>query len=613
MKKIIFFEDLDRLNFYLSLIFIPFYKKIYFRNASYAKGSNFFKKNLNIFFFRIGLSGLGGQALNKSFVLKKFLIKKFIKNNLDENFFLKFGKLIDIDNVTKIIFTFENYLYNSKYLVIDTSSYICIKNHFKDGEIIYYFPSSKKTFLLISEIKNKNIKIIKFLLFIIEFNFVLKKGFKLLLEKSFFKSRTKKYFYEKTKSFGEIGYFPHEGLKYGNFFKKNFIYQNDIKSKLYKDNIETLSFKEFDPLTKRFLNFFKLKYCNIENFSKNLKFSFFLKYIIFFLRNRKFLKKNSFVNFFIFLEIYLSTQKYDLFLKKKNYKFLFFYNDFLIPTGFLLASEINNIKTISFQDRLLSYFYYHRCFFDLYLTAGNEFKKILKNKFLIKKFKTLGLTRADFIQNKKIKLLENIKNQGIYDEIISCLLIGYREDARVDLFGEVGNSENSILNFLNDIKRLANIFNNKYFVVQFKLLNLEKYPELFKKINNTIFGYKNLTLITDKTISSASLVGNSDLVIGKYSTILDESLVKNKNVIIHDPENFVSTFGFYRKNKFLIAKNYDDLLYKFTNLLNKKGDFFNYYMNKKKNYVEKYLTNDGVVGNQDKITEFIERFVSNEN
>ena len=67
------------------------------------------------------------------------------------------------------------------------------------------------------------------------------------------------------------------------------------------------------------------------------------------------------------------------------------------------------------------------------------------------------------------------------------------------------------------------------------------------------------------------------------------------------------------ENKFLIAKNYDDLLYKFTNLLNKKGDFFNYYMNKKKNYVEKYLTNDGVVGNQDKITEFIERFVSNEN
>ena len=110
MKKIIFFEDLDRLNFYLSLIFIPFYKKIYFRNASYAKGSNFFKKNLNIFFFRIGLSGLGGQALNKSFVLKKFLIKKFIKNNLDENFFLKFGKLIDIDNVTKIICITQNIL-----------------------------------------------------------------------------------------------------------------------------------------------------------------------------------------------------------------------------------------------------------------------------------------------------------------------------------------------------------------------------------------------------------------------------------------------------------------------------------------------------------------------
>ena len=62
----------------------------------------------------------------------------------------------------------------------------------------------------------------------------------------------------------------------------------------------------------------------------------------------------------------------------------------------------------------------------------------------------------------------------------------------------------------------------------------------------------------------------------------------------------------------MIAKNYDELLYKLTNLLNKKGDFYNDYIIKKKHYVNKYLTNDGIVGNQDKITEFIERFVSNE-
>ena len=612
MKKIIFFENLDKLNFYFSLILIPIYKKIYFRNASYAEDNNFFKKNLNKFFFRIGLSGLGGQAINKSYILKKFLIKKFIRNNFNNIFFSKFGKLTTVDNNTKIIFTLENYLYNSNYLIIDTSSYICIKSHFKNNDTIYYFPSSKKTFSLISEIKNKDIKIIRIILFITEFNLLLKKAIQLLLKKRFLNNRTKKHVHEKTKNFREIGYFPHEGLKYGNFFKKNFFYKNDKKSKLYKDNIETLSFKKFDPLTKKFLNFFKLKYSNIDDNTEQFKISYFLKYIIFFFKNRKFIKKNFLINFFVFLEIYLSTKKYDLFLKKKKFKFLFFYNDFLIPTGFLLASEINNIKTISFQDRLLSYFYYHRCFFDLYLTAGDEFKKILKSKFLIKKFKTLGLTRADFIKNNKVKFLENIKNLGIYDEIITCLLIGYREDDRVDLYGEVGNSESSILNFLNDIKKLAIIFKNKYFVIQFKLLDYKKYPELLKKINNTIYGYKNLILITDKTISSASLVGNSNLVIGKYSTILDEALVKNKNVIIHDPENWVSTFGFYRKNKFLIAKNYDELLFKLTNLLNKKGDFYDDYINKKNHYVNKYLTNDGIVGNQDKITEFIERFISNE-
>ena len=62
----------------------------------------------------------------------------------------------------------------------------------------------------------------------------------------------------------------------------------------------------------------------------------------------------------------------------------------------------------------------------------------------------------------------------------------------------------------------------------------------------------------------------------------------------------------------MIAKNYDELLFKLTNLLNKKGDFYDDYINKKNHYVNKYLTNDGIVGNQDKITELIERFISNE-
>ena len=145
-----------------------------------------------------------------------------------------------------------------------------------------------------------------------------------MLKKRFLNNRTKKNTHEKAKDFGEIGYFPHEGLKYGNFFKKNFFYKTDKKSKLYKDNIETLSFKKFDPLTKKFLNFFKLKYSNIEDYTENFKISYFFKYIGFFLKNRRLIKKNCLMNFFIFLEIYLSIKKYNLFLKKKKYKILFF-------------------------------------------------------------------------------------------------------------------------------------------------------------------------------------------------------------------------------------------------------------------------------------------------
>ena len=40
----------------------------------------------------------------------------------------------------------------------------------------------------------------------------------------------------------EIGFFPHQGLTYGTFFKKTYLYENDMESPLFKEKVLTMSF-----------------------------------------------------------------------------------------------------------------------------------------------------------------------------------------------------------------------------------------------------------------------------------------------------------------------------------------------------------------------------------
>ena len=612
MKKIIIYEDLNRINFYSSLFLIPFYKKIYFRDASYAKKNFFFKKNINKIFFQIGLKNLSGSYLNKSYQLKKFLIRKYINNNFKINFFKKFSEFSNIhdkDN-KKIIYSLENYIYTSEMLAIESSSYICKKIYFPDN-LVYYFPSSKKTFLTISEVYDDKFKIVPIILLISELGIFVKKIFNIIFNKTItIKKKDNNAKVKKEEEYSEIGFFPHAGLKYGDFFKKTFFYSNFKKSKFYKNNIETLSLENFDKVTLRFLRFYKLKYMQINEFAKIMNYKKLYLFIKFFFKNRKHIKKNKLLNFIIFAEIYLSTIRYIEFLEKKKYKLIFFYNDFLIPPALLLAANILQIKTASFQDRLLSYFYYHHCLFDIYLIAGKKFEHIFKVKHLVNKYEVLGLTRSSLIYERELPFTNNIKNNPQFKGIVTCLLLGFRKDWDVNLYGEVGNSWSAIINFCKDIKKLANIFNNKYFIIKFKD---NTNTEIILAINKIISKTNNLILITDNNVTSVELVSNSEFVIGKYSTIMDEALIAGKNVLIHDLENFSSTFGFYRKNKFLIANNFDELLFKTNSILERKNEFFKFYEKEKNLYIKNYLTDSGIVGTQKKIVEIVEKYIKNIN
>ena len=153
MKKIILFEDLDKINFYFRK-FLPFFKKIYFRKATYAGNHFFFKKNLEKLFFEIGLKDLTGKETIRSINLKKYLSKKYINNNFQHKFFYEFCNLnkMRYEDNKKIIFTLENHIFLSPLEYIDSSSYICFKIFFpKWANSIN--PKDPR------EIKNKNFKV----------------------------------------------------------------------------------------------------------------------------------------------------------------------------------------------------------------------------------------------------------------------------------------------------------------------------------------------------------------------------------------------------------------------------------------------------------------------
>ena len=637
MKKIFFFENLDRINFYFCLLLIPFYKKIYFRQATFAKNNSFFKRNLNNIFIQKGLLNLDGSLANKAYILKKFLIKKYINNDFKTEFFDKFSELNKIQDKQKTIYSLEMQIYASNILAVDGTSYICIKKFFPNNSV-YYFPSMKKTILTMSQIQNKKLTIVSALVLIRDASLILNYLFTIVYNKiknifkssniilnkssSIHKENNNNSNVKKINSCG-VGYFPHMGLKYGTFFNKNFFYSDSINSPLYKKNIDTISFEKHLELTTRYLKFFKLEASQTCDISKIPSLKEIFTYIVFFFKNKKFINKRKLINFIIFFEMYLSINRFNKFFKDKKYKVLIFYNDDELPPTILLSASINQIKTISFQDRLLAYFYHHRVFFDLYLVAGKEFKKILKNQFMIKKHEVLGLIRPDLItQQKHLSFPEELEKRKINGGIITCLLLGHRTDWNVNLFGEDGTSHKSILNFCKDIKRLSKIFKDKHFVIKFKHVDLRKdAPSLLVSVNEIISGSDNIVLIepgisynvqktvTSDKITSVKLIENSDLIIGKYSTIMDEALVAGKNILIHDAENFVSSFGFYRKNKFLISSNFEELQFKVKNILEGNNEFSKYYMKKKKDYIKNYLTDEGITGNPKKMVKIIEKYI----
>lgn len=589
MKKILFFDKLDYFSILIIFFLKIFYKKIYFRDAN-----DFFKKKNNKNFlirfniFWISHLNLDCKYYNESISIRRELEKKFINNQIKDTYLTKnFSKIFDLDEnkLNKYYLSLRGELLHQGEFLFESSSITLIKKFFlKDDFDIIYFPKDIISYLISIEYNNPRLKVNSFYCFYVLFNNIFKRVFfgickiihKLFLMISFKKYKSK--LIEKSLNLlnYKFAYFPHKGLRYGNSYLNTFVYDKDPTSQLYKKKVLTLFFEDTDKVSKRFMEIHGIPHLNINSIiSKKEALKNTLLFYCKIFSVKKFIKNINIKNFFILnfhFNFLFSINKYLDFLKKtENLKLIYSSYDVLFPKTLKFACELKKIKTISHQERLYHYSFFSPLFYNYYLVSG-EFRNLLpKYEYLINdEYINIGVIRSNLIKTTishqtKTDLinLRKIKNKK---KIVLCIGLFALDDHESGIIGEDGTSIKSNIDFVSTILRLSQRFETLYFVIRLKDKKTLKYlsSEIIDKIKNS----SNIEINENhEKVNIYQIAYLSDFIIGKQTSVMEETISAGKQVIFYDNENHFNSLDYILNKYDLSEKNYSGLENRLNNLL----------------------------------------------
>ena len=606
MKRVLFFDKLDYIALILAIILRPFFSQIVFRNANQLFQNIKLHRYLNIIGIKwISFSELNYKVFSKTNRLRPILEKKYIKHQLSNNPYVK--DFIDKFNlnskqIEKLYLCFRQVFYLRKDMNGETSSIILIKNFFPEGDFrVYFLPYYHLSYLLLKEINEKNIKIIGFHAFINLIIGIPIQFFRFIL--IFFKS---KIFYRKknknvnnfsnNKTYSsEIGFFPHQSLKYGTFYKKTYLYENDTKSPLFKEKVLTMFWEDTDYLSKRYFRRYNIPYLNVNNLViKRYVIIETLKYIFGIISIKNLYIFKSLQSFFLFYTFLLFRYRFirslNILGQLRQLKVIYVHYDTLFPQFFLLACDTKAITTISSQERTHLYAGFSPLFYCKYLTAGPGFHDFFKKRgYLCEELINIGLPRSNLIKNSN-----NIVNKNCEKyikikkskKLVLCFGLGAIDDFTVGIWGHNGTSIRSHVDFVRSMLIMAKKFQNLYFVIRFKTTDaINSIPsKLLLEIKNK----ENIEINNNlRSLNSYELVSISDIVIGKYTSIVEETMSTGREIIIYDNENYISSFDYPLNKINVIERNIKGLENRINNIINGNYDP----SNQIKNFVNKYFFN----------------------
>ena len=200
-------------------------------------------------------------------------------------------------------------------------------------------------------------------------------------------------------------------------------------------------------------------------------------------------------------------------------------------------------------------------------------------------------------EKKEYSRLEKIKKQK---KIIVCFGVSVRSKREVGLVGEDGLSLKSNVDFLNTIYNLAIQNLDHYYLIHYKMNNLNKTIEenLFDKFYNL----KNFEITNENfSLNSYELSYFADLIIGRVSNINEELLSTRKKIIIYDNEKLLKTLDYKINQLENYVTNPDNLNYKVIQMLKQSFE----YNEKTNKFIEDYLTDKNYIYDYEKVKKII--------
>ncbi len=388
----------------------------------------------------------------------------------------------------------------------------------------------------------------------------------------------------------ETIFFPHQGVYYGDIYKKDQFYSKKINSNFYPSNILHLSIgdqKLNNDLTNEFYK--KNKITNIDFVSLG-KVSF----KEFFLISWNFIKeyfinsRNNFGSVIFFLGLWISIKKsLNRLDALPNAKVAIFGFDLLAPREIAIACRIKKIQTIATQERFLDAWCEDFFFiFDHYLVINKNVEMLLSDRQLnsVRKIKSIGPIRSDMINAKVYeKKLNDKKTVLVLDSYSKPNLYN---NGRADFSNWKQNYVfyESIMNLVKENKDIQFIIKGK----NYWFMNIP----YFKNIKQLIDQTENIKLYKNASNSPYELIESASIAIARYTSLIDDMLYKGRPVIIYDTGGYPSTFFNYGEN--LVVKNYEELKVRFEKWKEDPRKFNENIVNQSRNYFPVYKQNNKV-------------------
>ena len=413
---------------------------------------------------------------------------------------------------------------------------------------------------------------------------------------------------------------------YSTFFKKTYLYDDNPDSLFYRKKLLTLFFGNTDAVSERYLKLYRIPHANIFSFLSKKKVIKDKKQIIKYvgkmiLKMSKikiitecFLLKNLIANYFILKFIY-SLVPYKIIMNQfKFLKLIYFHYDILVPNEFLLACHLNSIKTVTSQERPISYTWEVGLIYDHYFLVGQGFKaKLIKRHYSIGCYHVIGMPRSDYIKEPSNKSgysrILDIKQSFT---LVVCYIQHMLDDFHAGLESDICSEKNN-LEYVFALFELAKEFPDLYFVLKPKQLKIFTRSASLE-VENSIMKIPNLEMIRDLRRYNPYVLSHlADIVIGKYSSILDESFCVGKKVIIFDNDKWIQSTDYALNEIDIIEDGYEGLRKRIIDITQngnyldpKEWDTF------KKKYYPNMEYNDGFQPIREKISHIYQNLLTDQ-